>query len=262
MRIITCSTHKGGAGKSTVVGNLGYYLSKMGKRILFIDTDSQMNLTQSYNLADNIEKSFYKAYLNKDDIKKHIIPTKYENIDFVSGEVAIANIERRIFSMNFWELRMKEMLENIVLDNIYDYVLIDTSPSLGMLNTSILHATDEIIIPVEPSAFGLKGLSVFLDHYNSVKLYHKNLNILGIVLNKIDKRENISTDASIVIKKIFGENMILDTKIHVDACIKNAQWANRPLGVYVKEKGIRTKSKAANDFVNLAKEVDLIVQKR
>ena len=256
--IISVSIHKGGSGKSSVCSNLTYALAQKGYKVLAIDTDSQMNLSHSYDLYSN-EKNFYKSFVNKEPITNHIIKTKYKNIDFVVGDVALATIEKIMPSMYMGEYRATEILkpvtEEISSEFKYDFVLIDQNPSLGMLNTSLLHATDEILIPIEPSAFGIEGLDVFLEHYRSIKEYHKNLKILGIVFNKVDKRENLSQDTLFVVKNVFGDHL-LNTQILVDSNIKNAQWANMPLAVFDKN------SRAVKNFNNLAKEVIKIVSSR
>lgn len=253
--IISVSIHKGGSGKSSVCSNLAFALAQLGYKVLAVDTDSQMNLSHSYDLYSN-EKNFYRAFVHKEDIREHIIETKYKNIDFVVGDVALANIEKKMHSMDFRELRAREIFEPMIEEGSeYDFILIDQNPSLGMLNTSLLHASDEVLIPIEPSAFGIEGLDVFLEHYNSVKAYHKDLNILGIVFNKVDRRENLSQDTLYVVESVFGHHL-LETQILVDSNIKNAQWAHEPLAVYNKN------SRAVKNFNNLAKEVVSIVSSR
>lgn len=254
--VISVSIHKGGSGKSTICGNLAYALSLMGHKILAVDTDSQMNLSHSFNCYSS-KKNFYKAFIEKDDIRNHIQRTAYKNIDIVVGDVALASVETKMHSMNFRELRALEVIMPLLEEENpeYDFVIFDQSPSLGMLNTSLLHASDEVLIPIEPSSFGVEGLDVFLEHFENVKEYHKDLNILGIVFNKIDRRENISQDALMVVKEVFGD-LVLESKILVDSNIKNAQWAHKPLAVYNKN------SRAVNCFDKLAKEVIEVVKSR
>lgn len=254
-KVISVSIHKGGSGKSSICGNLGYALASLGYKILLIDTDSQKNLTRSFGITEPCEKNFYTAFMEKDDIRNHIIKTDYNDIDIVIGDVGLASIEKKMHSMDYRELRMSEILMNVVDDGTYDFILIDTNSSLGMLNTSILNATDEILIPVEPTAFGIEGLGVFMEHYKAIKEYNKYLNILGIVLNKVDRRKNLSTDALAVIETVFGDK-ILKTQIFVDSNIENAQWRNAPLAAIYKN------SRAVNNFESLAKEVVEIVNAR
>lgn len=253
--VISVSVHKGGAGKTSISSNLVYALSQMGYKILGIDTDGQKNFSRVFGKKEVEERNFYKAFIEKEDIKDHILNTDYENIDIVVGDVALTGIERRMHSMDYRELRMGEILTNVIDEGTYDFIIVDTGPSLGMLNTSILNATDEILIPVEPSAFGIEGLGVFMEHYKVIKEYNKNLNILGIVLNKVDRRENLSKDALTVIEAVFG-NKILKTQILVDSNIKNAQWRNIPVAAKFKN------SRAVKNFNSLAEEVIEIVQNR
>lgn len=253
--VISVSVHKGGAGKSSVSSNLAYALSQMGYKILGIDTDGQKNFSRVFGKMEAEEKNFYTAFMRKDDISDHILDTDYENIDIVVGDVALASIEKRMHSMDYRELRMSEILTNVIDEGTYDFIMIDTGPSLGMLNTSILNASDEVLIPVEPSAFGIEGLGVFMEHFKAIKEYNRRLNILGIVLNKVDLRENLSTDARTVIEAVFG-NKILKTQILVDSNIKNAQWRNIPVAVKYRN------SRAVKNFDSLAEEVIEIVQNR
>lgn len=253
--VISVSIHKGGAGKTSVSSNLVYALSQKGYKVLGIDTDGQKNFSRTFGKTEISERNFYEAFMRKDDIRNHILKTDYENIDIVVGDVALANIERKMHSMDYRELRMSEILAELIKEKRYDFIVIDTSPSLGMLNTSILNATDEILIPVEPTAFGIEGLGVFMEHYNNIKEYNKYLNILGIVLNKVDLRENLSSDALTVIETVFGKN-ILKTQILVDSNIKNAQWRNIPLAAKYKS------SRAVKNFESLAEEVVEIVKNR
>lgn len=254
-KVISVSIHKGGSGKSSICGNLGYALASQGYKILLIDTDSQKNLSRSFGITEACEKNFYKSFMEKEDIRNHILKTDYESIDIVVGDVGLASIEKKMHSMDYRELRMSEIMADVIDEGIYDFILIDTSPSLGMLNTSILNATDEILIPVEPTAFGIEGLGVFMEHYKAIKEYNKYLNILGIVLNKVDLRENLSSDALAVIEAAFGSN-ILETQILVDSNIKNAQWRNMPLAALYKN------SRAVKNFESLAKEVVEVVKNR
>ena len=253
--VLTITVNKGGSGKTTLSSNLCYVLAQKGYRVLGIDTDGQKNFSRTFGMYDVNEKNFYEAFIKKEDIRNHILKTEYENIDIVIGDVALSLIEKNMYSMDFRELRMSEILEGVKKEGIYDFIIIDTSPSIGMLNTSILHATDEVLIPVEATAFGVDGLGIFMEHYKSVKTYNKNLNMLGIVLNKIDLRENLTEDVREIIEGVF-DNKLLKTEILVDANIKNSQWASSTVTSSFKN------SRAAVCFESLAEEVIQIVKNR
>lgn len=256
-KVISVSIHKGGSGKSSIASNLGYSLSKLGNKVLLIDTDSQMNLTHSYGLRSNKEKNFYNAFMERESIKKHIIPTNYKNIDFVVSSVRLAGIESEMGAIQLREFVVREILSEIKEQNIYDFIIIDTNPSLGMLNTSVLYGSDYILIPIEPTPFGVEGLDVFIKHYDQVKHHHKELEIAGIVLNKMDARRSKRQEIIQVIEGVFGK-YILDSEIKVDSNIENAQWENMPLEIYLKEN--KKYSDTTKMFDDLAKEVTEIVK--
>lgn len=255
-KVITVAINKGGAGKSTVSSNLGYVLAEMGKKILLIDSDSQMNLSRSYGfLESNPDKNFFKAFEGEDDIRNHISKTEYENIDMVLSSIQLASIEKIMNSMSYRERRMETIIKNLIDEGIYDYIIIDTNPSLGMLNTSILHASDEVLIPLEPSQFGIEGLDMFIEHYEQIKRYQPNLNILGILLNKVETNTIIGQDVYEVLNAVYPE-LLMETKISKDTTIQRAQWNHTPLLAYVPN------SNSRRDFIKLGKEVIKIVKNR
>lgn len=255
-KVITVAINKGGAGKSTVSSNLGYVLAEMGKKILLIDSDSQMNLSRSYGfLESNPDRNFFKAFEGEDDIRNHISKTEYKNIDMVLSSIQLASIEKIMNSMSYRERRMETIIKNLIDEGIYDYIIIDTNPSLGMLNTSILHASDEVLIPLEPSQFGIEGLDMFIEHYEQIKKYQPKLNILGILLNKVETNTIIGQDAYEVLNAVYPE-LLLKTKISKDTTIQKAQWNHTPLLAYVPN------SNSRSDFIKLGKEVLKIVKNR
>lgn len=254
--VIAVSIHKGGSGKTSITANLAYALGSLGKTVLLIDTDSQMNLTHSYNLRSNKDKNFYKAFLNRESIVDHIVETEYENIDFVVGSVELAGIESQLGSMQLREFVVREILQEVKDSNVYDFIIIDTNPSLGILNTSVHYGSDKLLIPIEPTAFGVEGLEVFMNHFDTVKKMYSELGILGIVLNKIDGRRVLREPIEDVIKGVFGD-YIMETRIRVDSNIENAQWDNMPLVPYLEEN--KKQSKSVEIFENLAKEVMRLV---
>lgn len=266
--VISIAMHKGGSGKSSTSANLAFALSSLGYKVLAIDTDPQMNLTRCFNLYPDGQtppekrKNFYNAFINSDDIRNHIIPTGYENLDFVMSDIALSMIESKMVQMPLREFRAKDVLDPLLEDgeNGYDFILIDQNPSLGLFNTSILHATNEILIPIEPSIWGVEGLQMFLSYVDDIRVHNKKLkfqdvNILGVIFNKVDKRENISADARELVEEIFP-GKVLNVYIPTDTNIKNAQWDKVPLMVFNK------RSKAVESYEKLAKEVVSLVEKK
>lgn len=259
--ILSIGTNKGGAGKTTICGNLGYALRDKGLKVLLIDTDAQMNLSQSFfddeDLRRHEGKDFYNAFINKGNIEEYIIPTKYENLDFILGAVELARLDTEIVSIFGNDKRVTQILEPLVKKGAYDFILIDQNTSLSLLNKSILGASDEVLIPVEPSYFGVKGIALYLEHFNVVKEEYSQVNILGILFNKIDRRENISSDAWYVVESAFGDKA-LKSSIPVDAKIKSAQWDENPRPVALYDKY----TSSVKAFNALAEEVLNIVKNR
>lgn len=259
--VICIGTNKGGAGKSTANINLAYSLSDMGYKVLAIDTDPQMNSSQSVfseeELEENSNKNFYYAFRDREDIRNHIIRTKYENLDFVLADVQIARLDTEILQMFKNDTVVLDMLRGAREEGYYDFIFIDQNSSLSLLNKAIISASDEIIIPVEPSIFGVKGIALYLEHFDVVRSQYNHINILGILFNKVDKRENVTKDARFVVEAAFGDKLF-KTYIPVDSNIKNSQWGANPIPVAVFNKS----SRAAESFYELAKEVVEIVKNR
>lgn len=256
--VISISVNKGGCGKSTISSNLAYALAEMGEKVLIIDTDSQMNATASYGL-DSCDKNFYKAFMGEEPLINHIISTNYENIDFVVGDSALASVEIQMSTMQWRERRMELILESVIEEGYYDFIIVDTSSNIGMLNTSILHASDYVLIPIDPSSFSIDGMQSFIHHFenvrnNSLKHYNKNIEILGVVMNRFTLIENLSKDVYEIVKSVFKE-FLLDTILHKDTNIGNAQLQSLPVGDYNK------KTRATEDYKKLAREVIKIVKK-
>ena len=269
--VIVILTNKGGAGKTTTAVNLaGALVNDFGKKCLIIDSDLQQNTTMHlgmlYPLDDTVEeaeriakiteeakhKNIYNAFVNKDDIHNHIFHTPWDNLDIVMSCDAMSTINKEMFSMQLGELRYQAILKKLINDNPerYDFVFIDCNPDLNQINEAALFAADYVVIPLEATAFGLRGVQYVTQFYQSVKEQSEDLQLLGIVLNKYDARKNITKDIS---EALFGDEYytekIFDTKIPVDTSIEQAQSFGEPLFVNF------GRSKAHKAYKQLAQEV-------
>lgn len=252
-KIISIANNKGGSGKTTVTGCIGYSLSQMGYKVLLIDADMQMNLTYSFALERNEEKNIFNAIKEEENLLEYIISTEHENIDFIISDFNMATIEMLLFTKMQRESIFRQIVDPVVKKGIYDYIIIDTNPTLGILNFNILNASDYVIIPVELSRFGIEGLDILLNFFKDVKKINNNLKIAGVLLNKVDLRESITKEANEVIKEIFGD-IIFNTYISTDTKIKKSQWESVPLNIF------DSNSRAAKQYKELSREVIKIVK--
>lgn len=248
-KVITIANNKGGCGKSTVVSNLGYCLSEINNnRILLIDSDMQMNLSYSYGIERKIDNNLNVSLIKEEPLFDYIIKTSYDNIDIVISDFDMATIEMTLFTKTLRESVFKRILGPVVEKGIYDYIIIDTNPTLGMLNFNILNASDYVFVPVEMSAFGILGLEVVTKFIAQVQSINNNLSLGGVLRTKVDKRENITKESDELLKDVFGDK-ILNSYISIDTNIKKAQWNSVPLIAF------NHNSRAAKQYKELAKEV-------
>lgn len=252
-KVISIANNKGGSGKTSVVAGLGYALANKGNKVLFVDGDAQFNLSYSLGMNIDNQRNLNHAIINENNLLDYIKETKYENVDIIISEFDMALIEMKLFTKVMRESVVKKILEPVVEAGIYDYIIIDTNPTLGILNFNILNASDYVIIPVELSSFGIIGLSTIKDYIDEIKTFNRDLKLIGVLMNKVDKRESISSDAAEVLKQTFGD-IVFKNYISTDTNIKKAQWDREPIDVFNKN------SRANKQFKALAEEVIKLVK--
>ena len=250
-KVITFLSNKGGSAKTSSCIGIAYSLAtKYDKRCLVIDTDLQLNLSQGFGMIPDDNKNFYKAFITKDDdIRNHIRPTAYNNIDIVTSHENMSVMEDAIVTVKFKEYKMQELLKGVKESSVYDYILIDCNPSLGGVNISCLMATDGLIIPVIPSTFGEKGLAIMANTFNSIKEKSNNLNLLGVLLNRLDGRKGAKYIVQNVKENFSKDSVIFKTCIPEDSKIDHSQRDYEPLG------SAYPTSRAAVAFDEVSKEV-------
>lgn len=256
-KVITIQCHKGGCAKTTTTANIAYSLHKLGKKVLVIDTDAQLNLTYHFNMQLNASKNFYTAFSNRTSLAEQIVPTQYEGLDIITNHTSAANLDMNIFILERREYIMQEILQEIKDSGEYDYILIDCAPALNQLNKSILYATDELLIPVEPSPFGLLGLHDLNTLYQTVKKNAPQLNLIGLVITQYDAREIAQQGmAENALEEFKGDTIVLNTRIPRDANVKKSQVFRQPLIECF------PRTRATYAYMTLTKEIISIIESR
>lgn len=255
MVTIAFANNKGGSGKTTTCANVGYSLSVLGKRVLLIDGDMQMNLSLSFFPEEAVmefaagEKNLYTGMKKEADLRDYAVHTPYENLDLIPSSTLMSGMEYELFPKKRREYILSGCLANLKKEGAYDYILIDAPPTLGGWVTNILCASDYVVLPVEASPWGLFGVANMFEFLESVKESAEGLKLMGVVITKMDARKNYGRQTLEVLRQ-FEEVRVFDTIIRVDSEIEWAQDDSRPVMAHKKS------ARSAGEYMELAKEVE------
>lgn len=253
-KVICFANNKGGSGKSTTCSNVGYCMSTLGKRVLLIDGDMQMNLTLSFFDEDtSLEfaksgKNIYASVKEQKDAEPFIVNTGYENLDLIPSSTLMSGIEFELFTKWQREYILKRVLEKIRAAETYDYILIDAPPTLGCWVMNIMCASDYLLVPVEASPWGLFGLANMFEFFDQVKQIAPELKLMGIAITKASERKNYFKQTLDTLTQWEGVTLFRNY-IRVDSTIEWAQDNSKPVMVFKKS------SRAAGEYLEMAKEV-------
>ena len=253
-QVICFANNKGGSGKSTTCANVGYELTQLGKKVLLIDGDMQLNLSLSFFSEEDVlkfaqsEENLYYAIKNKKELKNYIISTPYENLDIIPSSTLMSSIEYELFTKWQREFILKKGITSIKESEEYDYILIDAPPTLGGWVMNILCASDGIVIPVEASPWGLFGLGNMFEFLEEVKQVATDLKVLGIAVTKVDTRKSYFKQTIDSLKNL-EEVPVFETYIRVDSNVEWSQDNNMPIMAY--KKG----SRSAQEYMLLTEEI-------
>ncbi|MBU3911486.1 MAG: AAA family ATPase [Candidatus Omnitrophica bacterium] len=247
-KIIAICNQKGGVGKTTTAINLGYYLAQSGKKVLLVDFDPQANATSGLGVdKTKLEKSIYNVLIDNRDVKDILQEIYLPEFQLMPSSIDLTGAELELISLMNREYKLKNVLKDIA--PAYDFVLIDSPPSLGLLTINALAAADSCLIPIQCEYYALEGLSQLL---NIVNLVRDNLNpdlvIEGILLTMADYRTNLTSEVIQEARNFFKEK-VFKTIIPRSIRLSEAPGFGKPIHLYDKN------STGAKTYALLAKEV-------
>ncbi|MBB4826949.1 ParA family protein [Sporosarcina sp. Te-1] len=247
-KIIAIANQKGGVGKTTTSVNLSACLAHIGKKVLLIDADPQGNATSGVGVnKGDVHQCIYDMLIDDVNIKEVIYPTKVENLEVIPATISLAGAEIELVSTISREVRMKHAIQEA--KELYDFIIIDCPPSLGLLTINALTAADSIIIPVQCEYYALEGLSQLLSTIRLVQKHlNENLQIDGVLLTMFDARTNLGIQVIEEVKKYF-QDKVYGTIIPRNVRLSEAPSHGEPIIIY------DSRSRGAEVYLELAKEV-------
>lgn len=248
-KIIAVANQKGGVGKTTTAFNLGITLNRLGHRVLCIDMDPQGNLSVAFGIAGKTDRTVADSLLDR-SVPLPITRTDQSSevpLDAVASSLALATAEAALLNKLGREFRLRDQL--MAVESAYDYILIDTPPSLGILTINSLVAAHSVVIPTEARFFSLQGLQMLQESVEEVKYLNPKLRVLGILVSKYDKRLREERTVSDYLRKTWCE-LVFRTEVGTNSKILEAASAGRSIfDVDNSERATETYSALANEVM-------------
>lgn len=243
-KVISISNHKGGVGKTTSAINIGAGLNRLGKKILLIDLDPQANLSQSLGPIDQ-ERNIYGALRGEYKLQPIEI---VKGLDIIPSTLDLSGAEVEMSGEAGREYILRELIEPIRAS--YDYILIDSPPSLGLLTINSFTASDEVFIPLQAHYLALQGLTKLLEVIDKIKKrLNKELRVGGVFITQYDSRKVLNRDVVATIEAHFKKDEVFKTRVRDNIALAEAPAQGVDIFRY------NLKSYGAEDYLNLSKEI-------
>jgi len=246
--IIIVANQKGGVGKTTTSINLAAALAQKGAKTLLVDLDPQGNATLSFISNDQFERSIYDVLVDPECSAADVIQTTpIDELDLLPATIAVAKAEAKLIGEFDSHFRLKDKLESV--KDLYDHIVIDTPPTLGILTVNALVAGTHLLVPIQSSYYALEGTDDLLDTYEKIRARpNPNLEFLGVVITIHDKRTNMAKDVRARIHTVFGDK-VFETTISKSVRLEESPAYKQSIFTFAPN------SSGASEYYSLSEEV-------